>query len=80
MIWGAIAGGISLLLLPHGLIEDPALRVVNLVVTPVIVGAAMMVVGHLREKHGKQVLRIDRFGFAYAFALSMALVRFVWAG
>jgi hypothetical protein len=38
----------------------------------------MMQVGKLRERHSQILVGLDRFGYAFTFALAMALVRFVW--
>lgn len=78
-IWGAIAGGISLLFFPTSHIHDPALRIANLVLTPVALGFAMMLVGRIRSKKGQSLVRLDQFGYAFTFAFAMALVRFMWA-
>jgi hypothetical protein len=79
VLWGAIAGGISLLFFPASPIDDPGLRLANLVITPMLVGVSMTMLGRLREKKGQQLLRLNRFGNAFIFAFSMALVRFAWA-
>jgi hypothetical protein len=79
ILCGAAAGGLSLLIFPHSPIADPDLRLANLFVTPVLLGAAMMLVGKAREKKGQDLVRLDRFGYAFVFAFAMALVRFVWA-
>lgn len=78
-IFGAAAGGLSLLLLPSHLVSGEALRLVNLVVTPVAVGLLMCIFGSWRSRRGQAVLRIDRFSYGYLFALSLALVRFWFA-
>ena len=78
-IWGAIAGGISLLIFPHSPISDPFFRTANLFVTPIIVGFAMMLLGGLRRRRGEEIVRIDRFGYAFTFAFTMALMRFFLA-
>ncbi|RJG07584.1 hypothetical protein D3870_17705 [Noviherbaspirillum cavernae] len=77
-IFGMIAGGISLFLFPSYLVEG-AWKTVNLVVTPVVVGVLMCVLGWWRSKRGEEVLRIDRFTYGYLFALSFALIRFWFA-
>ena len=77
-LWGFLAGGISLLLLP-AFIHDPTLRIVNLIVTPVALGLVMMLVGKFRLKLGQNLIRLDQFGYAFVFAFAMALVRFIWA-
>ena len=79
IMWGAMAGGISLLLFPISLIADPLLRGVNLIATPVFAGALMTFVGRVRSKRGQALVRLDRFGYAFIFAFAMALVRFIWA-
>ena len=75
-IFGAVAGGVSLLLLPSNLVTGHTLRILNLVVTPIAVGLLMCVMGAWRARRGQAVLRIDRFAYGYLFALSLALIRF----
>jgi hypothetical protein len=79
ILWGAIAGGISLLVLPKSLITSLAFRKLNLVITPLTAGAVMVLIGRARGKRGQNLVRIDRFGYAFAFAFAMAIVRFIWA-
>lgn len=78
-LWGAIAGGISLLIFPHSPITNPLYRKLNLLITPVIAGAVMALVGRRRDGTGQSRSGLDRFGFAFMFAFTMAIVRFVWA-
>jgi hypothetical protein len=78
-LWGLIAGGISLLVFPTSAIPDPTLRMANLFITPLLVGAMMALVGKVRLQRGQDLVRIDRFGYAFTFAFWMAFVRFVWA-
>jgi len=79
IIWGAIAGGISLLIFPSSPITDPTLREINLIATPVAAGLFMALIGKARLNKGQELVRLDRFGFAFVFAFAMALVRFIWA-
>ncbi|MCW2413263.1 MULTISPECIES: hypothetical protein [unclassified Sphingobium] len=79
MIWGTIAGGVSLFILPHSVIEDPSLRTINLFITPVILGAMMALVGQVRLKKGQDLIRLDKFSYAFVFAFFMSIVRYVWA-
>lgn len=78
-LWGVLAGGVSLIVFPHSAVRDPSLRLANLLVTPVLAGAAMMLLGRLREKKGKPLVRLDRFGYAFLFAFTMSLMRYNWA-
>ena len=61
------------------MVKNGALRWVNLVLTPLSVGACMAGIGLWRANRGQRRLRIDRFSYGYLFALSLALVRFAWA-
>lgn len=79
MLWGAIAGGISLFFVPRSLIGNPLLRKVNLFVTPILAGALMTIIGRVRSKRSQNLVRLDQFGYAFVFAFSMGLVRFIWA-
>lgn len=78
-IFGAIAGGITLWLLPDHMVRNEVLRKINLLATPLAAGGMMCLIGAWRARRGDDVLRIDRFAYGYVFALSMALVRFVFA-
>ena len=77
-LFGAILGGISLLVVPNNLVPE-AWRVANLVATPVAVGGVMALMGAWRARRGQPILRIDRFAYGYLFALFIALVRFYFA-
>jgi hypothetical protein len=79
IIWGAMAGGISLLVLPHSSITNPVLRKCNVLVTPLVAGVVMMLIGRQRGEKGQPLVGLDRFGYAFAFAFVMAIVRYFWA-
>ncbi|MDB5709213.1 MAG: hypothetical protein JWL96_1283, partial [Sphingomonas bacterium] len=70
---------ISLLILPKSAISSLVLRKINVLVTPLVAGGVMMLIGRQRGKRGQSLVRLDRFGYAFAFALAMAVVRYFWA-
>ncbi len=78
-LWGLAAGGISLLIAPSSMIADPRLQWVNLLATPTLAGAGMVLIGKLRTKRGQDLVLLDRFGYAFVFAFAMAVVRFAFA-
>lgn len=80
ILWGLIAGGISLLLFPTSPIANPTLRAINLFITPTTIAAIMMFIGWARTKKGQPLVSLDRFGYAFVFAFAMALVRYIWVG
>ncbi len=75
---GAACGGLSLWLVPTLLLDVPGLRLANLLVTPVLVGALMGAMGAWRRRVGWARIRLDTFAFGFCFAFAMALVRFIW--
>ena len=77
-VFGAVAGGLSLFAFPHNF-ASPPWRIANLVVTPLAVGGVMALVGVWRARRGQSLVRMDRFAYGYVFALSLALVRFLFA-
>jgi len=74
-LFGAILGALSLLLLPEHLTPAGLARTAHLLLTPVAVGACMVLLGAWRAKRGELLWRIDRFAYGYLFALGFALVR-----
>jgi hypothetical protein len=78
-LWGLIAGGLSLLIMPEAFIESSRLRLLNLLLTPIAVGAIMALLGRLRARKGSPLVQLDHFGYAFTFAFALALVRFLAA-
>ena len=79
-VFGAVVGGLSLLVFPHYLVAAKGLRVANAALSPIAAGLSMAALGKWRAKRGQAVLRIDRFAYGYLFALSFGLIRFWFAG
>jgi hypothetical protein len=76
-ITGAAIGGISLILFPNSLIPSQ-LKLPNLIITPIIIGILMGLLGKWRLRKGQEIIRIDRFFYGFIFALSMAFIRYKW--
>jgi hypothetical protein len=79
LLWGLLAGGISLLLFPRSFISNQTLRLLNLAVTPLATAEIMRQIGKLRAGRGQTLVGLDRFAYAFIFALAMASVRFTFA-
>jgi hypothetical protein len=75
---GSLAGGISLLLFPSHFLKTPTARVLNLILAPVVAGAAMAALGAWRRRKGQSLIRLDTFAYGYLFALAMAGLRFAF--
>lgn len=78
-VFGAVIGGLSLLVFPHYLVASKGLRVANAALSPIAAGLSMAAMGKWRARRGQAVLRIDKFAYGYLFALSLGLVRFWFA-
>jgi hypothetical protein len=79
VLLGALAGGLSLLIFPHPLVHPSRLHGINLLVSPIATGLAMSLLGFMLSRYSKKVTRIESFGYGFAFAFGMALVRFFFA-
>lgn len=75
---GAVSGCLSLLFFPHPMVHPSKIPGLSLIVSPVLTGMVMWSVGHVLRTRGKKVLRIESFGYGFAFAFGMALVRLVF--
>ena len=80
LLLGGIFGLVSLWPFPHSFTHHMWLRVANLVITPSLVGLAMVAVGRWRIKRGQPELYLHRFSYGSLFALTFAIVRFAFTG
>jgi hypothetical protein len=80
VVFGAIAGGLSLGVFPSLFISSHAGRIANAIVTPFIAGGCMAAVGTWRRRRDQELILLDRFAYGYLFALVMALVRLRFGG
>lgn len=78
-VLGAIAGGISLLAFPHPFFRASRIHGISMLISPIITGGVMAMVGWTLRRHGKEPTRIESFGYGFAFALGMSVVRFLFA-
>jgi hypothetical protein len=79
---GAVAGALSLAILPHPLTHrehHTGFHGISLLVSPILTGLVLSGVGGILRRLGKKVTPIETFRYGFAFALGMALVRFFFA-
>jgi hypothetical protein len=77
---GGVAGGLSLLFFPHPLVHRSRVPGLSVVISsPVLAGLGMSLVGSTLRKQNRKAMQIESFGYGFAFALGMALVRFFFA-
>lgn len=78
LVFGILLGFISLAIFPILYARETWLQIANLVLIPFAVGGVMSLLGSWRRKRGQPLVRLDRFTYAYVFALTIATVRFTW--
>jgi len=77
-LFGASAGGLSLLIFPHRLAHPSRLHGINLLLSPIVTGLVMSLIGSTLSRYGKNVTRIESFRYGFAVAFGIALVRFLF--
>jgi len=77
---GGLAGALTSVIWPTRIFRPGPLPGTSLLVSPLITGLVMDRYGHWRESKGVGRSQVATFWGGALFALSMALVRFVWVG
>ena len=75
---GGVTGGLSLLFFPHPLVHPSRIPGVSVIISPILAGLGMSMVGSTLRKRNKKAIQIESFGYGFAFAFGMALVRFIF--
>lgn len=73
---GVLIGAYSVIIFPHPLVHPSRIHGTSLLVSPVITGFVMSLIGSILRKRDKRVARIESFGYGFVFAFGMAAVRF----
>ena len=76
---GAIIGVISLAVFPHPLVRPSTVHGISLLISPVVTGSVMALIGSILRRLNKKVVPIENFAYGFAFAFGMALVRLMLA-
>jgi len=76
---GGVTGCLSLLLFPHPLFHPSRIPGLSVILSPMLAGLGMWMVGVVLRKQNKKVMQIESFGYGFAFAFGMAIVRFLFA-
>jgi hypothetical protein len=78
VLLGLTSGAISLHFFPHPLVHPARIHGISLIISPLIAGLVMALVGRLIRRRGKETVQIESFGYGFAFAFSMAAVRLLF--
>lgn len=78
ILFGIISGFVSLLFFSDVLITNEYLQIANLLITPVMLGFIMSLLGKMYKKFGLPRTAIDNFAYGFSFAMAMTLVRYIF--
>jgi len=76
---GAVAGCISVWLVPMHMLQPPALQILNLAITPIALGFIFEALGRWKAKNDKPRYAVDHFSYGFTFALTMGVIRYFCA-
>lgn len=76
---GLAVGGLTLLPFPAHFIDDPDLRLGNVLLTPLAIGTLMAAYGRFRARRNRTVAGLEKFAHAFAFAFAIAVIRYQFA-
>ena len=79
VILATVCGAISILFFKNHFIKNEELRIINLLLTPVLLGLIMHFKGKRMDIRHINKIRLDSFWFGFSFALSFGLVRYFFA-
>lgn len=79
VLLGLLVGGLSLIWFPLRLTRRSRIPGASLIASPLMTGLMMSWTRSFLRWRNKRVSRIESFGYGFAFALGVALVRFLWA-
>ena len=79
VLLGGGLGAVSLLVFPHKFAVPIWLQLLNVALTPIIVGVSMVGIGRWRRRRNQPALLLHRFSFGFLVAFVFAVVRLIFA-
>ena len=76
---GLLIGWLSLWFFPRAFVRSATLPGISLLITPVLCGLGMGMIGTVRKRRGKAVVHLESFSHGFLLALGMTLIRFLFA-
>ncbi|MHC4871265.1 MAG: hypothetical protein ACYTFY_05425 [Planctomycetota bacterium] len=77
LVLGITLGAVSTVILPKLFLVHNWMAITNIVVSPIIAGLVMALLGRRKRSKGKDVIRLESFANGWTFAFSFALVRYL---
>jgi cytochrome c biogenesis protein CcdA len=79
-VLGAAVGWISILIIPAPIFHPGRVHGLSLIISPLLTGLSMALIGSNLRRRKEMPAPLESFSGGFAFALGMALVRFLHAG
>lgn len=79
LIFGAMFGGLSLIVLQRAILDDASARLANLILAPLVCALVARGLARRRVRRGQPSDEKLHFWFALLFSAAFVLVRFMWA-
>lgn len=79
VLLGATVGGLSLIWFPFPLVHPSRFHGISLIVSPVLTGSLMALLGSILRKYDMRTVNLETFSYGFLFAFGMTLVRFLFA-
>jgi hypothetical protein len=76
VLLGTVLGFVTVAVLPQHLLRTDTARILNFVLTPVLIGFAMVWLGKWRSRRDQPLIGLDRFWCGWGFAFALAGVRY----
>jgi hypothetical protein len=74
-VLGLVFSFVSVLVLPHPLVHPSKFHGISLLISPVITGLIMGLIGRTIRRRGKTPVQIESFAYGFTFAFAFALIR-----
>jgi len=79
LLLGAATGGLSLIWFPFPLVHPSRFHGISLIISPLLTGSLMALLGWILRKYNKRTVNLETFGYGFVFAFGMTLARFLFA-
>lgn len=79
ILLASVGALVSIFFFKEHFIKNESLRIINLFITPIILGMIMKFRGKKLEGNDLESIRLDSFWYGYVFALTFALIRYFYS-
>ena len=74
-LFGVVSGFLSLLIVPHPLVHASRFHGMSLLISPLVTGLIMALIGRLLRRHRLRSVNIESFAYGFTFAFAFSVIR-----